>query len=588
MRIKIIHVCSVIVALVLLSAVGYIAFVDYDRASTINVSSTEEEGVIEFDNKSDTKKGDVLESGSRTPRNSGSLGVGNGDFKFKYTAREDGLIYNESGFAGYEGEANSGVYVSDYNNDNFPDILAMGGRHPVLFRNQHGKFVRSNALPEFDKSFFYAHFFDYNNDGWDDLYLLSNNGSVLLENTRGEFNREQTSLNTEYDSVRGVATADYTGNGCLDVFVVQAQDWQESRPKGFNKTISLSEDNGEPNRLFSGNCNGEFVETTHKSGIHGGSWSLATSFVDFTNDSLPDIHVANDFNNDVLYINEGDGTFDKHVLPNSTDRNAMSSEVAYINGTEYPDVFVSNIYSKRDSSWKTKRYDGNVTGNNLLVNSGDGDFVDKAKEYGVKRSGYGWAATFADLNNDRHYELYQSTTGSPKQNVYNTSHLWTYTNNSFNKLDTSAVGMIDTYGMGNIAIDYDMDGDLDLIESNYDINKRMDEKSNFEGNFRLYENVGESGNFIRVKIGATHALTNIGTEVSIQTDGATQTKILNSRSDYQSQGWRTLHFGLGDSEFVDLRVTFADGSQENYKNITANQRVILSKSDIKTETIENK
>lgn len=55
-------------------------------------------------------------------------------------------------------------------------------------------------------------------------------------------------------------------------------------------------------------------------------------------DGYPDIHVTNDFNNHIFYVNNRDGTFDRQVLARSTNRNGMSSEVVEFSGT------VTSIY----------------------------------------------------------------------------------------------------------------------------------------------------------------------------------------------------------------------------------------------------
>lgn len=86
---------------------------------------------------------------------------------------------------------------------------------------------------------------------------------------------------------------------------------------------------GNPNLLFDGDCNS--FEQVENAGIEGTRWSLATSFVDLTGDGYLDIHVGNDFNTDVLYVNQHDGTFRRVEIP-ATDRHAMASEVADVTG----------------------------------------------------------------------------------------------------------------------------------------------------------------------------------------------------------------------------------------------------------------
>jgi hypothetical protein len=61
--------------------------------------------------------------------------------------------------------SNAGVYATDYDNDGWTDVLAIGGTSPVLFKNERGRFSRSSALPRIDRSVRAATFFDFDNDG---------------------------------------------------------------------------------------------------------------------------------------------------------------------------------------------------------------------------------------------------------------------------------------------------------------------------------------------------------------------------------------------------------------------------------------
>jgi hypothetical protein len=462
-----------------------------------------------------------------------------------------------------EGEFNSGLYVSDYNNDYKPDLLAVVNGLPILYKNTGEEYDTSEAIPPVNVTVTAAHFFDYNNDGWEDLYLLSNDGSVFFENQEGMFVRKQVGLDVDYESVRGAATADYTGNGCLDLFVVQANNWTEHRPEGYNnRNVTIEQDNGLRNRLFRGDCH-VFEETTRKAGIEGTAWSLATSFVDLTNDGYPDIHIANDFNNDVVYINNRNGTFERRVLPSFTNRNGMSSEVADVNRDGYLDIFVSNIYRPRIPVTES-RFGGRIRGNNLLINQEDGKFVDSADEYGARKSsGHGWSALLEDFDNDGYLDLFQ-TNSVPFVDSH--PRIWDGKPNKFTKLNSSQAGLILSQPVGSVSLDYDADGSLEIAVS--DATQR----------FRFYENVLPEDNSLRVYLHDNDSTT-LGTSVEVTTKNRSWSRTQNSKSDYLSQSSRVLHFGMGNATAVDrLVVNWGSGNTTNYTDVETNQSIELSES----------
>jgi len=327
----------------------------------------------------------------------------------------------------YEGVGRGGgVYVGDYDSDGWPDVLAVGGTpeaggegRPALYENTGGAFERSGALPDgLGRQTVAALFFDYDDDGREDLLLLRLRAEpLLLENEGGSFVRREGAFDAALTEPTGAAAADYDGDGCLDVFVVQNGDWTERTPVAHSDPgRDVTDDNGEPNYLFRGSC-GEGFERVTDTGIEGTRWSLATSFVDLTGDGRPDVHVANDYNNDYVYVNEGDGTFAAVALGARTNRNGMSSEVLDVNGDGRLDLFVTNIYVDvaNVSSGPIRNYlryrlgkraDG---GNNLLVNRGNGTFVDRAAAYGVRKGGWGWAAVATDFDNDGDQDLFHTT-----------------------------------------------------------------------------------------------------------------------------------------------------------------------------------
>jgi hypothetical protein len=376
--------------------------------------------------------------------------------------------------------SNAGVYVLDYNSDGYEDVFLTGGEAPALYQNTGEGFRISGLLPDIEGPVRGALAFDYNRDGHEDLLVLRPNATaVLLANRGGDFERVETGLSQRFRAPIGATTGDYDGNGCPDVLVYQYGDWMAEHPAGErNYDVSAGEDNGYRNRLFLGNCSG-FTEATNGSGIRGTRWTLAASSVDLTGDGRPDVHVANDFNYDFVYVNRGNATFERVRLGERTNRNGMSSEVVDIDGDGRLDVFTTNIYFPADVEEEmatTMRF--RADGNNLLVNQGNATFADGAAASRVRRGGWGWAAVATDLDNDGHLDLFHTTrnmsfryidnrfSAAERRQlhavypVYRYPALFEGNSSTFVARNAEAAGFRPADGRGTAGFDYDRDGDV--------------------------------------------------------------------------------------------------------------------------------
>jgi hypothetical protein len=512
--------------------------------------------------------------------------------RFENATESAGIDYHATGTG--SGNGNSGVYATDIDNDGWTDLLIIGGESPALFVNRGGEFERRAAFPNVTADVKSAAVVDYDGDGWDDIvFFRVEDEPVVLHNEGGEFARTDIGLgNLTYPL--GATAGDYDGDGDSDLFVYQSGRWAEHKPAGYsNVSEQVGDDNGNPNVLYENT--GEGFERVTDTGIDGRHWSLAASFVDLTGDGNPDIHVANDYNNDTLYVNQGDGSFERRTLGPATDRNGMSSEVGFVTDDDRADLFVTNIYVPMNtarealseeefaivSDFVYYRLGKRAKGNSLLVSRANGTLDDQAAALGVQEGGWGWAASFADFDNDGDQDLFHTTQTFVR--IHDDDPVWPLPmvferdGEGFERRDAADVGFAETDGRGTAVLDYDRDGDLDLVVAQYD------------GGFRLYENVGgdpvaegdrdgAGTNALQLRLKSSEDGPALGARVTVTVDGETTHRVVNARSDFRSQDTRMVHLGLGDATAVEeVRITWADGSERVLTDVPANRTVTVTR-----------
>ena len=472
--------------------------------------------------------------------------------------------------------SNAGVYAADFDRDGWTDLLFVGGREPELHRNDGGEFIKSDELPSVDGSIRAAHWFDANGSGYPDLLLLGDDMAPLLcWNERGTFRADEDAFDVELDVPMGATSADYTGNGDLDLFIFQNGDWEKGLPDGTPRyDADLNDDNGNPDYLFR-NDGGTF-ELVDDAGIEGTRWTLAASFIDLTGDGTPDIHAGNDFNYDVIYLNQGDGTFEQHVLPEETNRHAMSSEVADLTNNGRPDVFVTNIYYP---DWAVSELmpgrEVHAGGNNVITSRGDGEFALEERSLGLYEGGWGWDAVVDDFTNSGYPDVIHTTRVmtfsefdarlSPEEiqrlrvnDYYSLPVVWVQeAPGEYAKRDPQEVGFIEMDSRGIVSLDHDRDGSLDVVIST------IDDLTGFTGEYRLFENTADVGNAVQFEVlGADGSLSGaIGAEVTVHHEDHDTTLWIHDRQGFLAQKPHVRHVGIGDAAGVDVTITWPDGAE---------------------------
>ncbi|MFT4893035.1 MAG: hypothetical protein ACI8Z7_000830 [Candidatus Nanohaloarchaea archaeon] len=503
---------------------------------------------------------------------------------------ESGIKMNST-HAATDFVGHSGVYVRDFNRDGWEDVLGVNGNKAVLFENKGGEFEKTGYLSGYT-NIASAHFFDYDNSGYEDLLLLrSNDEPVLLKNQVGEgFEQVDAGFDQQLTRPYGAASADYNQDGCLDVFIVQwggnALYNEAQRVHDHHPDYRPTAETSYPNYFYEGDCE-SFEKANRKANIGGERYfTFTASFTDFSGNGYPDIYMPNDFGRDIFYRNNGNGSFTPTEIGPASDRNAMSSETGFFNDDSRPDIFVTNVYYPENFTEKHEKQlvGDNVPlpyGNNLFINTEEG-FNDQAREYGVRKGGWGWASTFSDFSNNGRQSIVHSTDNryydytAPK--LYRRSSIFERTGNgTFRKLNSSRHGMEIDADRGISKIDFNSDGRLDLIKSTQQRTQYAEEQ------IKLYENTNASVSFLQLVPGVHGIPTN--TEVVLNSSEGIQRRLVNSRSDFMSQESQMVHFGLtGDPRSVTL--IYPSGDELKFDSVEPNRRYMINTEQESIEVVE--
>ncbi|MGB8986593.1 MAG: CRTAC1 family protein [Candidatus Sulfotelmatobacter sp.] len=289
----------------------------------------------------------------------------------------------------------------------------------------------------------------------------------------------------------GVAFYDYDNDGWLDIFLMNG-----SRLEGFPS-------GSEPiSHLFRNNRDGTFTDVTAKAGVGHSGWGQGVCIGDYDNDGWEDLFVTY-YGKNVLYHNNGDGTFTDvsqkaGVAGKGTRWNTGCSFVDY-DRDGHLDLFVANYIDMDLATAPVPEsgpclYKGVLVacgppglqgGKNILYhNNGDGTFSDVSEAAGIFRANgtYGLGVLTADFDNDGWPDIYVANDSTASALYHNKK------NGTFEDVAIEAGCALSPdgkpqAGMGVSAGDYDLDGNLDLL------------KTNFAGDTpSLYHNLG-GGNF---------------------------------------------------------------------------------------------
>jgi len=449
-----------------------------------------------------------------------ALFLGAGDGTFRAAPAEAGVD---------DAEWTCGVRTADVDGDGDVDVLLTGFGRDALLRNEGGRFSDvGGAVGLADERWTTgAAFLDHDADGDLDLYVVRHLA----------FDRAWIDANVEKKQYRGASV--YFG------------------PQGLE---------GEPDALYR-NDDGAFVDVSEAAGVTGPARPGFQAVVfDQDDDGRPDIYVANDSMPNLMWRNQGGGTFadvaDRLGIARShegLDQAGMGVAVGDGNGDARLDLYVTNFSEDYFTLYEA---------------DGKGFFRDRTRRAGLANptmSSLGWSAGFHDLDLDGDVDLFAANGHVyPQMDLFAAGTRYRQRNQVFE--NDGAGRFREVASGGGLALedssrgaafgDVDGDGDVDVVVSNLDSIPTLLINESKRGGAALRVRLEDSGPN-RFAFGA---------RVEFELEGRRSVRVVGSGAGFLSSDEETLTFGVPSSATPTssggvLRITWPDGARDEHPGL---------------------
>lgn len=513
-----------------------------------------------------------------------------------------------------------GLGIGDFNNDGLQDVYFGGNEvSNKLYLNEGDfKFNDVTEIAGVSADDIWSQgivVVDINYDGWSDIYVCASiypneerRGNKLFINQ----GLNESGIPTFVEEAKkwgieekghssNAAFFDFDLDGDLDLFVLN-NFMDRVFPSEFRPKIV---DGGSVNsdKLYRNNSDETFTDISTEAGILIEGYSHGISIRDINLDGWPDVYITNDFlPNDILYINNQDGTFTNKVSKYLRHQSfsAMGNDIADINNDGLQEIFTLDMlpeinYRKKTMLLKSNpmnqinyekfNYDYQFIRNMLHLNVGpdeNGNMLYSEIGFlaGIEETDWSWSPLFADFDNDGFKDLVVANgfpgdvTDMDYANYMN--RYKNYIRKRSEVFDTIPEVRIDNYIMKNNGdltftkktkewgfeaktfsnsaafVDFDNDGDLDYVTNNIDMPSTL-----YRNNTMDYASPDDKTNYLRVKlIGQKQNKLGLGAKVLLFTQNQMQFCENNPYRGFMSSVDPVIHFGVGNQSNIDSLIVF--------------------------------
>ena len=424
---------------------------------------------------------------------------------------------------------------------------------------------------------------DVDNDGRVDLYLTNLGPNQLFRNngdgTFGDVSR-RSGLD---DPGWGVSAAfvDYDRDGWLDLYVGNYVDYaieaDQECPSDTGRVGYCVPQvyRAQPDRLFRNRGDGSFADVT-ATALAGTTFgpALGVATADFDGDGWPDIYVANDGEENQLWMNRRDGTLADAGLVsgaalngNGAAEGSMGVDAGDFDNDGDEDLFMTHLTTET---------------NTLYVNDGNGMFEDRSALSGLgppSLAATGFGTAWLDFDNDGWLDVL-TVNGRVSRTEERADEPFPYDqprqlfrnlgDGRFEEVTAraGATFAVSEVGRGAAFGDVDNDGDMDVLVGND------------SGRVRLLVNQVKSGHHwlgLRLVGGAEAPRDMPGARVEVATrEGRTLWRRARADGSYGSANDPRVHVGLGDATEVSrIRVHWPDGRVEEWTDVPVDRWTTL-------------
>ncbi|MCE2460543.1 MAG: CRTAC1 family protein [Pseudomonadales bacterium] len=416
---------------------------------------------------------------------------------------------------------------------------------------------------------------DIDLDGDLDVFVANFGPNQLYENLGdGRFRDATAGAGLRHDDWSVSASfADLDGDLLPELFVANYVDWTVATHK------VCRDDAGSPSycspevyrpsvdRLYRNRGGFEFVEIGAESGIGAVRGAgLGVIAHDFDADRDSDFYVANDMNENRLWVNQGGRRFvDSALLAGvavNGDGNVEASMGIDAEDFDHDcdiDIFVTHLAAQT---------------NTLYANEGDGWFADRTNVHGAAAASIpftGFGTGWFDADNDGDLDLFAANgavTAITGQDpgplglpLRQRNQFWRNDGGRYTEIRIPAFEPAEV-SRGTAFADFDNDGDLDILVTNN------------RGPARLYRNDSDGGHWIGFEVVDSSAP---GSEVWLESVGCGARRVSTDGS-YASANDPRVLFGLGENESPQrARVRWPDGEVHAFGPLDADRYHILAR-----------